>query len=57
MAEKVRDPVCGMEVEKGNLCAEYQGRTYCFCSAYCKEKFEADPAQYAGSQAAGGGCG
>jgi Cu+-exporting ATPase len=27
---------------------EYEGRTYYFCSAGCREKFEANPKEYAG---------
>lgn len=43
-----KDPVCGMNVdEKSALSAAYQGRTYAFCSAGCKAKFEKDPARYA----------
>ena len=45
---KVKDPVCGMtiaaESAAGNI--EYQGETYYFCSNSCKEKFEANPAQF-----------
>lgn len=42
------DPVCGMEVwiqEKSDL-KEYGGRTYAFCSAACRARFEAEPATY-----------
>jgi Cu+-exporting ATPase len=42
------DPVCGMEVEETTeYKSEYKGRTYCFCSAECKARFEAEPARYA----------
>jgi YHS domain-containing protein len=43
-----RDPVCGMTVdEKGAAAtAVHQGKTYFFCSAACKVKFEKAPAQY-----------
>jgi Cu+-exporting ATPase len=41
------DPVCGMTVDpakaKGGS-ADFDGRTYWFCSPGCKAKFEADPA-------------
>ncbi len=44
----VKDPVCGMTIDAdkaaGNV--EYQGETYYFCSNSCKEKFEANPAQF-----------
>jgi Cu+-exporting ATPase len=46
---KVKDPVCGMTIEKKDAAATsaFQGKTYCFCSLSCKEKFEKDPAFYA----------
>jgi Cu+-exporting ATPase len=45
---KVRDPVCGMMVDPhaAKHRAEHQGHTYYFCSARCREKFVAAPAQY-----------
>ncbi|MFL5259998.1 MAG: heavy metal translocating P-type ATPase [Hyphomicrobiales bacterium] len=44
----VRDPVCGMSVDPHTAKhrAEYQGQSYYFCSARCREKFLANPAQY-----------
>jgi YHS domain-containing protein len=44
----VKDVVCGMEVNEGKASfeSEYEGRTYRFCSAMCKTKFERNPAQY-----------
>ncbi|VAV85010.1 Lead, cadmium, zinc and mercury transporting ATPase; Copper-translocating P-type ATPase [hydrothermal vent metagenome] len=41
-----KDPVCKMEVEPEASAgsASYKGTTYYFCSANCKNKFEADPA-------------
>lgn len=45
---KETDPVCGMQVEAGTaVTSEYQGRTYYFCSAGCKKKFDDKPALYA----------
>jgi Cu+-exporting ATPase len=46
MAEK--DPVCGMMVEPDTAAAqaEYDGKTYYFCSVDCKEEFEEDPESY-----------
>lgn len=43
-----KDPVCGMTVDPhtAKYRAEYAGRTYYFCRAGCKEKFEADPERY-----------
>ena len=43
------DPVCGMKVtdldqaRADGLMTEYQGKTYWFCSADCKEQFERNP--------------
>ena len=43
------DPVCGMSVDeaapKGGT-HDYQGQTYYFCSAYCREHFAATPQAY-----------
>ncbi len=43
-----RDPVCGMTVdtEAAKHHAQFGGKTYHFCSANCKSKFEADPVRY-----------
>jgi Cu+-exporting ATPase len=43
-----KDPVCGMNVDerKTNLKAEFEGKTYYFCSASCKKSFEANPKKY-----------
>jgi Cu+-exporting ATPase len=43
------DVVCGMQVdpESATETSEYKGRTYYFCSRECKEKFDANPEQYA----------
>ncbi len=47
-AHVVKDPVCGMSVDPHTAKhrAEHGGRTYYFCSAGCKSKFEADPERY-----------
>jgi len=42
-----QDPVCGMSVDKTALSANYEGRTYYFCSEGCKKKFDDNPDQYA----------
>jgi YHS domain-containing protein len=46
-----KDPVCGMQVDPQKAAgkSEYQGKTYYFCSAGCKKKFDANPSQYAGN--------
>jgi YHS domain-containing protein len=48
MAEKVKDPVCGMEIEKSEAAAtyEYRGKTYYFCAPGCKQEFEKEPEKY-----------
>src|SRR5215469_15592866 len=42
------DPVCGMIVDpaRAKHRAEHAGHSYVFCSARCREKFNADPARY-----------
>jgi Cu+-exporting ATPase len=44
----VKDPVCGMTVDPHTAKhrAEYHGRTYYFCSARCRERFEAEPEKF-----------
>jgi len=44
----VLDPVCGMTVTKEGAehTFEYNGKTYYFCSAGCKEKFMNNPEEY-----------
>jgi xanthine dehydrogenase accessory factor len=47
--DEARDPVCGMivDVTRVRLRSEHEGRTYFFCSAGCRRKFDADPVKYA----------
>ncbi len=40
------DPVCGMEASSDLLKVDYQGKSYFFCSDYCKQQFEKDPKTY-----------
>ena len=49
--EATVDPVCGMEVNPENAAgkSEYAGRTYYFCSEQCRNRFDENPAQYAGA--------
>jgi P-type Cu+ transporter len=49
-----KDPVCGTEVDPQQAAAtsEYQGTTYYFCSAGCKQAFDQDPQRYVGTQSA-----
>jgi xanthine dehydrogenase accessory factor len=45
-----RDPICGMTVEKSKAKhkAEFQQKTFYFCCAGCKQKFEQSPERYVG---------
>ena len=51
-----KDPVCGMTVnsQKAAAAAVRDGKTYYFCSASCRDKFEQAPDKYLGSTAEGG---
>jgi P-type Cu+ transporter len=42
MAEKFKDPVCGMMVEPASSAARgtYEGRVLYFCSDSCKTKYD-----------------
>lgn len=44
----VRDPVCGMMLEKQGAPAQiqHQGQTYYFCSVQCRDEFVSNPEQY-----------
>ncbi len=41
-----KDPVCGMSVKDNSITSEYQGHSYSFCSDHCREKFDANPADF-----------
>ena len=41
-----KDPVCGMSVKDNSISSVYQGQSYAFCSEHCREKFEAQPADF-----------
>jgi Cu+-exporting ATPase len=45
---KVTDPVCGMSIDPATAAGSstHEGRTFYFCSAACKAKFDADPHHY-----------
>jgi uncharacterized membrane protein YraQ (UPF0718 family)/YHS domain-containing protein len=47
-ATPVTDPVCGMSVdpEHAEYRSSFKDETYYFCSAGCKETFDADPSRY-----------
>jgi Cu+-exporting ATPase len=44
-----KDPICGMNIEESKAAgiAVYNGKTYYFCSAGCKAKFEKEPEKHA----------
>src|SRR5919205_2274987 len=48
VGHRVKDPVCGMSVDPHTAKhrASYKGQPYYFCSAKCRERFEAEPARY-----------
>jgi len=50
-----KDPVCGMTVdpEKSTAASTYRGKTYHFCSASCRDKFEQAPEKYLSGAAQG----
>ncbi len=47
-SSKTLDPVCGMEVDPASarFSHEHDGERHVFCSAGCRDKFEADPERY-----------
>lgn len=48
MADKVKDPVCGMELSPTDAVAteDHDGTTFYFCSTACHDSFLADPHRY-----------
>ncbi|MGH3037627.1 MAG: XdhC family protein, partial [Gaiellaceae bacterium] len=53
LPQEAVDPVCGMTVAV-DAAAErvvHEGVTVVFCSAHCRERFEAEPERYAGTRA------
>jgi len=42
------DPICKMKVEEksAKFKSEHEGKTFYFCSAGCKSKFDSDPHRY-----------
>ncbi len=45
-----KDPICGMWVDENasGFSSEFEGQTYFFCSADCKQEFDDDPERYVG---------
>ncbi len=52
MIQKVRDPVCGMNIssDTNTLTIYYQEQFYFFCSSNCMEKFNSNPLKYLSTQ-------
>ena len=50
-----RDPICGMEVTETEAegTSGYKGKTYYFCSAHCKERFDENPGSFLKAEPAG----
>lgn len=48
MSEIVRDPVCGMEIQRDDAAATevHEGRAFYFCGKTCHEAFINDPHRY-----------
>lgn len=46
--EMVKDPVCGMDVDKkaSQIKSEHDGTTYYFCAPGCKVEFDKNPMEY-----------
>lgn len=46
--DAMKDPVCGMQVEKNasTLTSEYNGRSFYFCSEHCMKQFDLEPGKY-----------
>ena len=43
-----KDPVCGMIIDEKTAAgrSEYNGKTYYFCAAVCKRKFDENPEKF-----------
>jgi len=57
---KVRDPVCGMDVDPATArggSVEHQGKQYFFCSPGCAQRFRAEPEKYLNPEYRPGGMG
>lgn len=48
MNKSIEDPVCHMKVEAGSFPLDFEGVHFAFCSAQCKERFQANPHLYMG---------
>lgn len=48
MNEKLKDVVCGMEVDANRFAHDYLGTRYAFCSEQCRDRFLARPHLFVG---------
>lgn len=48
MSEKLKDVVCGMEVDADSFAHDYAGTRYGFCSEQCRDRFLAHPHLFIG---------
>tara|TARA_R110002049_G_scaffold83922_1_gene213541 strand:- start:759 stop:1277 length:519 start_codon:yes stop_codon:yes gene_type:complete len=48
MTERVKDVVCGMEVDAASFAHDYAGSRYAFCSAQCRDRFLSHPHLFIG---------
>jgi len=46
IVDKMKDVVCGMEVNSKAIKSTFKGKDYYFCSYACKRKFDKDPRKY-----------
>jgi YHS domain-containing protein len=47
-ADRAKDPICGMMVDKGRaLKSTHDGADYFFCAENCQKKFLSEPAKHA----------
>jgi xanthine dehydrogenase accessory factor len=48
----LRDPICGMSVDivRAKYSSDFEGRTFYFCCAGCKQTFDKQPDKYAAAQ-------
>jgi xanthine dehydrogenase accessory factor len=51
--KEAKDPICGMmvEVSQAKYTSEFQGNSFYFCCAGCKQKFEKQPERYSAGTA------
>jgi YHS domain-containing protein len=50
-----KDPICGMNVDEktAKFKSDYDGKTFYFCAASCKNTFDKNPAKFAKGSSGG----